>query len=140
MPQIVFLFLLFCTSVLSHVSPEAGRPSSTFLEAVAAGDHATVRIEPWGHNAVRVRIAKNGTHIVENPGALIPPGTDNKGWPYAQPDPPMINGTSIINGNIKAELQADGMIWVTRLSDGAVVLKETSRSFGALNPAGNSSR
>jgi alpha-D-xyloside xylohydrolase len=110
--------------------PSAARPP-LLLQTLATGD--TVRVEPWGANALRVRVALAGAALREDaPGALIPPGSDNKGWPPAAStiSTAARNGGGprrISSGNIAAEISAAGLVTVRRLSDGLVLLREAAR-------------
>ena len=107
---------------------KAADPALTLLTATGH----TVKIEPWGANALRVRAALGGGAIQELPGALIPPGSDNKGWPLAGSGSGGAelsrSGSGITNGNIAASVDGTtGLVSVTRVSDGATVLQELAR-------------
>ena len=96
----------------------------------------TVKIEAWGSNALRVRVAVGGGPIQEQPGALIPPGSDNKGWPMAGIGSAELSrsGMGIANGNIAASVDGTtGLVTIRRRSDGTVLLREAGR--GAAPPA-----
>eukprot|EP01043_Picozoa_sp_COSAG02_P047222 COSAG02_NODE_4503_length_5285_cov_5.431161_1_plen_738_part_00 len=98
-----------------------------------------VKIEPWGANALRVRaVLTGGGSVQELPGALIAPGSDNKGAPLAAAAVAAgatldleVSAThsTITNGNIAAAVGADGLVTVSRVSDGKVVLKELAREL-----------
>ena len=91
---------------------------------------ATVKIEPWGANSLRVRVALAGHAISEDVGALIPPGSDNKGAAVVPASPVAVDDVAgrITNGNIAATVGADGLISVSRVSDNAVILQEINRT------------
>ena len=102
----------------------------------------SVKIEAWGANALRVRAVVVGGGAVQEglPGALIKPGSDNKGAPLAGGvDTPAVavsaERLSVTNGNIAATVGTDGLVTVTRVSDGAVVLKELARELLPPPPA-----
>jgi hypothetical protein len=84
---------------------------------------------------LRVRIGLGGAAIVDKPGALIPPGEDNKGHPTLKATRTLSTVRQVagaaagafVNGNIAATVTSDGMVEITRVSDGAVVLREASR-------------
>ena len=62
-------------------------------------------------------------------GALLPPGFDNKGHALRSSRSPVtvtLGARSIINGDIKGEVSAAGLVTISR-SDGTVVLTETYR-------------
>lgn len=76
---------------------------------------------------------------MDKPGALIAPGEDNKGHPVLATAPTQRDGSvesvsrlsdgrvAFTNGDITAVVSPDGMVTVTRVSDGKVVLRELSR-------------
>ena len=128
-PLLLFLALLG----LLPSTPSALAPRTGALELQTAAGGA-LKIEPWGANALRVRaVVAGGGAVQELPGALIKPGSDNKGAPLAGGatlDAAVDLGrSSITNGNIAATVGADGLVTVSRLSDGKVVLKELAREM-----------
>ena len=100
--------------------------------AAAGEDRAEVKIEPWGPNSLRVRVAMAGGAVRDGlPGALIPPGSDNKGAP-ALPAAAQITvdavASKITNGEISATVSTStGLVTFNRVSDGSVVLQEVGR-------------
>ena len=111
-----------------------GAASGPLVLRTPASD--TVKIEAWGSNALRVRVAVGGGPIQEQPGALIPPGSDNKGWPMAGSGSAELSrsGMGIANGNIAASVDGTtGLVTIRRRSDGTVLLREAGR--GAAPPA-----
>ena len=76
-----------------------------------------VKIEPWGENALRVRAALGADGVVQDlPGALIKPGSDNKGAPLAgagaattaaASSEVSVTAAGITNGNIAATVGDD---------------------------------
>jgi alpha-D-xyloside xylohydrolase len=91
----------------------------------------TVQIEPWGTNALRVRIALDGLSVRDDlPGALIRPGSDNKGWPVSAATGGRgrtVTHDTVQNGNIVASVSAQGLVTIKRVDDGTVLLSETGR-------------
>jgi alpha-D-xyloside xylohydrolase len=83
-----------------------------------------VQIDPWGENSLRVRIGPTGD-IVNIPEiqALLP----NPPKTTTLSEIPSPNAIS--NGNIRADVSADGYITFTRVSDNVVLLKELYHSF-----------
>ena len=98
---------------------------------------------------LRVRVSVNGKAISDTvPGALIEPGSDNKGAPLgAAPTLTTViynksctaaagsSATSsdcaaatITNGNVMGSVSAAGMVTITRVSDSTVLLQEQSRT------------
>jgi hypothetical protein len=85
-------------------------------------------IEPWGRDSLRVRIAMGAGGVdLDKPGALIKPGSDNKGWPTSTPGEVAVNARSIQNGHISASVGDDGSI--TFAKNGLPVLRESSRKL-----------
>src|ERR1700756_1444078 len=89
------------------------------------GGHETVRIEPWGADSLRVRGTLWRAIRDDFPGALLPappggePGTTTIGDEVAR----------ISNGQLAAEITADGRIRFFRASDGADLLSEVTPHF-----------
>jgi alpha-D-xyloside xylohydrolase len=107
-----------------------GSGGAAALQLSLSGSSAdTVRIEPWGANSLRVRVALDGRPIHEGVGALIKPGSDNKGAAAVRASPIAVDeaAATITNGNIAATVGADGLISVRRASDGAIIMRELSR-------------
>ena len=94
-----------------------------------SGSADTVRIEPWGANSLRVRVALDGRPIRAGVGALIKPGSDNKAAAAVRASPVAVDeaAATITNGNIAATVGADGLISVSRVSDSTIILRELSR-------------
>ena len=99
-------------------------------------DNETVRIEPWGRNALRVRATYNA-QINGNDWALTEPveETDSKITVYTDPNAAPPNGfyepkndsyTAITNGNITAKIDPRGVITFEN-QDGRILLKENWR-------------
>ncbi|NGO71683.1 glycoside hydrolase family 31 protein [Streptomyces sp. SB3404] len=88
------------------------------------GRQETVRIEPWGPDALRVRARLGGPLLPDLPGALQEP-------------PPAARGTvryadgraTIANGAIRAELDAKGLLRFVRTDDGGELLAEERAHF-----------
>ncbi|MGY1455047.1 glycoside hydrolase family 31 protein [Streptomyces sp. SS8] len=113
-------------SSLAQSSPTRG----TFRDRDGAlewrGRQETVRVEPWGPDAVRVRARLGGPVLGELPGALL-----------ADP-PPAGSGPDIrieddharvTCGAITAVMSADGMLRFVRTGDGAELLSEDRAHF-----------
>lgn len=129
-PWLLFVAVLGPSLASSSALAAAVEPAALQLDTAAGA----VKIEPWGANALRVRaVVSGGGAVQELPGALIKPGSDNKGAPLAggaTVDAAVVHGTSSIsNGNIAATVGSDGLVTVTRVSDGKVVLKELAREL-----------
>ena len=119
---------LACTSCGADGS--GGAAALQLLQRSLPGSSAdTVRIEPWGANSLRVRVALDGRPIHEGVGALIKPGSDNKGAEAARGSPVAVDEATatITNGNIAATVGVDGLISVSRVSDSAIIMRELSR-------------
>jgi hypothetical protein len=99
--------------------------------AVAAADYA-VRLTPFGDNSIRVQVAAPGNAIADPPlSALldVPPATRT-----------VVLGdgaTSLTNGNLAVTVDpATGLATATRVSDGAVLLRQTALNFTRPNVNG----
>ena len=95
-----------------------------------ASSTQTLRIESWGHNAVRVRAVPAvgaNAHFFDAPdvvSALVEPASA----PCVAKNAP----ASLVQGNLNTSVGADGRITMTRISDGVVLLNELrTRTFGA---------
>ena len=125
------LLLLGCAHhVAAAAAAAAAAVESSALIRSAGSD--TVKIEPWGANSLRIRVALGGRSIQDLAGALIRPGSDNKG---AAPVPVLPSAVTvhesaarITNGNIAATIGPSGLINVSRVSDSAIILRELSRT------------
>ena len=92
------------------------------------------KLEAWGADGVRVRVAPAGQSGVAEPyvPALLPepPAAALGAVVACTPD-----GTTLVNGNIKVVLAAaTGLVNVTRVSDGAVLLEQTALVWGTPGP------
>lgn len=102
----------------------------------------TLRVEPWGPDAIRVRACLGGPVLDDLPGALTGPPGDHEARVEASAD-----AARLINGQITAELAAGGvhgqaMLRFTRTGTGAELLAEQPRHFWwpgprLFTPAGN---
>ena len=112
-------------SLAHEVGEFTARPGEPVLEWT--GRQETLRIEPWGANALRVR-AKVGGEILEDlPGALLegPPGDSGAGaWVELGP-----HAATIVNGELTATVTLTGRITFTRSSDGTELLAEQDAHF-----------
>ncbi|XP_065192418.1 uncharacterized family 31 glucosidase ORF2-like [Sycon ciliatum] len=102
------------------------------------GIAAVMTVSAWGKDSLRVTLPlSSGSALDDIPSALIkPPAVSVNGasgtWSCRNGSNPAGNGAnwlgSVKNGNIQSDVQADGTVTITRVSDGKVVLKETSRT------------
>eukprot|EP01043_Picozoa_sp_COSAG02_P085101 COSAG02_NODE_22807_length_739_cov_1.606250_1_plen_146_part_01 len=127
---LVLVLLLSACSDLSIASDHPVLVSGSGSSS-ARSVNGIVRIEPWGANALRVRIALGSDPVRQDlPGALIRPGSDNKGAPLAADmgaTAVRVRARSIRNGNIEAVLSPAGLVTVRRVSDSTVLLRESAR-------------
>jgi alpha-D-xyloside xylohydrolase len=106
----------------------------------------TVQIDPWGADSVRVRrVPASGA--ISDPAiqALVPvnvtKGSECLAWDEDEGVSVEVDEksgwASLTNGNLQATVnQTSGLVVFTRVSDGAVLLQETSVAFGApVNPS-----
>jgi len=96
---------------------------------VEAAPVATV--EPWGTDAVRVRVSAPGNSAKQEPivGALLPDPPAPRGH-----GPALVSesGLEVTNGNLKVVVdEKTGFLTATRVSDGVVLLRQTGLEWGA---------
>jgi alpha-D-xyloside xylohydrolase len=104
---------------------------SLFLLSVCSLAIPIVQLDAWGDDSIRIRIAPPGSQIVDPPLMALD-----------SPTPPTLTtrvegaGTqNVANGNLAVSVDpSTGLITATRMSDGAVLLRQTSVSFGAAAP------
>ena len=99
------------------------------------GALSTVLVEPYGPDALRVRVSAGGAPISRRPSALLAetlPAT-------ALPAEPAVAATpgrqGVTNGNLRMEPVPNGGRRFVRVSDGAVLLTERAVGFGPPLPA-----
>ncbi|MDO3408370.1 glycoside hydrolase family 31 protein [Saccharibacillus sp. CPCC 101409] len=87
-------------------------------------DHETLRIEPWGANALRVRSSKD--MLRDDDWALLPAGRPSAGARVAIAE----DGRSayIVNGRIRADVDKNGRVTFTD-DKGKVLLRETEKTY-----------
>ena len=104
------------------------RPTTALLLLAAAAARAqlAVQLDPFASNSIRVRIAPPGLPIADPPlMALLsdPPASSTA----ASGD----GASSLTNGNLRITVDpATSFVTATRVSDGAVLLKQTALAFG----------
>jgi alpha-D-xyloside xylohydrolase len=92
-----------------------------------------LRVEPWGRDAARVRVAAT-PHLPVDDFALLPPASTDAA---ATLD---VDGATLVNGALRVRVSARGQLRFERASDGALLLDEPavgwlgSRQF---RPAGD---
>lgn len=102
--------------------------ASVLAILASAAPSLLVQLDPWGDNAVRIRVAPPGGVIVEPPFSplLVP-------HPKQQPAPS--SPLSITNGNIIVNADSTtGFVTAMRVSDGVTLFKTTALSFGPASP------
>ena len=116
--MMVQLFLLASLSLAARAASvaNAGAPAAT--------------VEPWGTDAVRVRISAPGNEPKLEPivGALLPEAPPARGH-----GPALVSGDGleVTNGNLKVVVDpATGFLTATRVSDGATLLAQTGLEWG----------
>ena len=83
--------------------------------------HERLRLEAWGDDSIRVRVGQ--AQIAEElPGALIAP----RPAPSAGASS---NGTTLINGRLRAQISADGLVSFSRSEDGRELFSEQKAHF-----------
>lgn len=103
-------------------------PSRTPAIEYTCQDH-TLRVEPWGDDSVRVRVAR---HTVQDglPGAL-----SDEPAPTAAERHDTADGTSVLTvGRLRVELSPQGHLTFLRASDGGELLREVPGHFAWPGP------
>ena len=114
----------------------ASTRAAAVVLALAAGtaraQAPAFQLDPFGDNAIRVRVAPPGNGIVQPPlQALLdsPPATRTR---VARAD-----ANSLTNGNLAVAVDPQtGFLTATRVSDGRVLLTQTGLSFGPVTVPG----
>ena len=124
------LLLALCSFFVAAIAaPPRGASdiSSTTLRVTGTAAHGPVQVDAWGSDSIRVRFAPVGGAIVETPliqGLLPTP---------AVPGEAHRDGDGLVSGNLRADVDAaSGLVTLTRVSDGAVVLRQTSVAWGGI--------
>ena len=98
-----------------------GLPSGDSVTLEYSSGHERLRLEPWGQAAIRVRVAP-GRIDDSTPGALIAPGP-------ALSAATSVDGIGLVNGKIRAEVSADGLVSFSRSDDSRELLSEQKAHF-----------
>lgn len=115
--------------LMTPVPASAAKPleiSAPTARGTAAG--LQYQLEPWGTDAIRVRVAAPGTQLSQPIIAALqstspPPSRTTDAVVSASP-------SKVTNGNIAAEIDtATGFVTVTRVSDGAVLLAQSAMNW-----------
>lgn len=88
------------------------------------GDNVLVR--PWGDNALRIQVAPSSWTLTDTLPTAYLPGSFGFG-----PTIPDVAAGPVTSGNIRATQGADGLLAISRVSDGRALLTECGRGFGA---------
>ncbi|MGO4758930.1 family 31 glucosidase, partial [Streptomyces sp. 2MCAF27] len=109
---------------LAQSSPTVGTFSERDGALEWSGRQETVRLEPWGPDAIRVRARLGGPLLEDLPGALL------DGPPKAAASVAIEAGeASLTCGAITARIGADGMIRFQATEDGRELLAEQRAHF-----------
>jgi len=121
----------------------------TLINAAVNADNVLIR--PWGANALRVQIAPPQWKLTDDLAtAYLPGGAPKRAREATSADANLDDGwfsygsadggdgsTQVTSGNIKAEADATtGLIIITRVSDGKVLLSESERNW-PVGPTGS---
>jgi alpha-D-xyloside xylohydrolase len=112
------LFLLL--SFLAHAAAAAAAPPFAYA------------LSPWAANSVRVQVAAPGNAVADPP--LMALRDDGPPPVPAAAVSRSADGQTITNGNLRVDIDAaTGLVTATRVSDSAVLLKQTALTFAAPN-------
>jgi alpha-D-xyloside xylohydrolase len=104
------------------------------LSAAAAAAPFAFQLSPWARDSVRVQVAAPGNAVEDPPLMALrddgpPPAAPGGGAATYSADL-----LSLTNGNLRVDLDAaSGLLTATRVSDGAVLLRQTALQFAAPN-------
>ena len=103
------------------------RPTTLLLLAAAARAQLAVQLDPFAANSIRVRVAPPGLPVADPILMALLPS------PPASATAVSGDGaSSLTNGNLRITVDpATSCVTATRVSDGAVLLKQTALLFGA---------
>jgi alpha-glucosidase (family GH31 glycosyl hydrolase) len=109
--------------------------SASPASSLGASAPLPVQFDAFGDNGIRMRIALPGCNITDPlyQGLLPTPppprggGGGGGGTPYPPPSP---SSSSLTNGNIRGDVDpATGYVTITRVSDGAVLMRQTGLTW-----------
>lgn len=105
------------------------------LLATAAAQPYAFALTPWGADSIRVQVAAPG-NAVQDPVVMAllpdPPSSGARSAVSRSPD-----GLTLSNGNLRVDVDAaTTLLTATRVSDGAVLLRQTALVFAAPNVPG----
>ncbi|SFD02249.1 glycoside hydrolase family 31 protein [Streptomyces aidingensis] len=110
---------------LAQSSPTVGTLRERDGALEWSGRQETLRIEPWGPDAIRVRARLGGPVLPDLPGALAATRPDSPGSSVK-----IHSGSgTLTNGAVTAEVDADGMIRFLRSPGGEELLAEERAHF-----------
>lgn len=105
------------------------------LQIFDNNSNQTIQIEAWGPDALRIRAVPTGYKIRDDlVSALLSSSSKQKGiCPCLVHE--LTSGSSLSNGNLKADVTSDGKLRFTRMSDSLILLEEKFvRSFSPFLP------
>lgn len=91
-------------------------------------DHIRIRVEPWGADSVRVRIAA-GAELGDEPWALLPPAKTKAEATIAD------GQARLVNGKLTAAISDRGNVTISRTDNGQVMVQD-QRWLRQLKPVG----
>eukprot|EP01065_Artemidia_motanka_P024933 TRINITY_DN29862_c0_g1_i1.p1 TRINITY_DN29862_c0_g1~~TRINITY_DN29862_c0_g1_i1.p1 ORF type:complete len:691 (+),score=186.23 TRINITY_DN29862_c0_g1_i1:68-2140(+) len=99
------------------------------LWAVAAAAAQEVKLQPWGDNSIRIRVSCPGKPVTEPLSPALLPQPPSAAT--AATDAVLRDGAWVqSNGNLRVSVDAQTYLaTVTRVSDGAVLLRQTNLTF-----------
>ncbi|MFD4548563.1 TIM-barrel domain-containing protein [Streptomyces sp. NPDC058466] len=107
-----------------------GAPFAWPTHTLEFGDAEHVlRVEPWGHDSVRVRAARH-TIREDLPGALRPPAAPPDAEMHTLPD----GGSTLTVGALRVEMSPSGRLRFVRSHDGRELLREADGHFAWPGP------
>ena len=96
------------------------RPLAPLLALLPVAAGLVTRLEAWGDNAIRVRVAAPGQADVSEPPIVALQGTAGEAA-----------SATLTRGNLRVDLDPDtALLTATRVSDGATLLEQTALEWG----------
>eukprot|EP01052_Picozoa_sp_SAG31_P043982 SAG31_NODE_7509_length_1669_cov_1.020382_2_plen_322_part_00 len=94
------------------------------------------KVTAWGSNSARVQLGAPGATTLSAPIVSVIGDSPPQSTPSLASSDASFGGTEAISGNLKVVVDSAGMMTATRVSDGTILLQQTSLSWG--DPTGGS--
>jgi len=128
LPVLVLFAVSLIASTHARISPRIEEPLCTVIKQ---GNDFVARLDAWGDDSIRIRIALDNIQAVPEVQAMLPdpPAQSMK----QSVKPCSYIADSLTNGNLKLNLNDDGTFQAIRVSDQSVLVDSQMPDFNALN-------